>query len=101
MPSPLIDDDTIIAFVANPAGHNNYHVYFGMGPEKGPAVDAIYQYIIKGFENNQEHPVGLWEVLLVVVENIKKDFPNIAAEVRRQNIEHIKNKKGFTNENEG
>lgn len=97
MNQPIIDEETIIALVANPGGLNNYHFWFGMGPDKQRAVDAITQYIIKGFENDQHYPVALWEVLLGVVENMKRDYPNIAAEVRKQNIEHLKKRNNDDN----
>lgn len=90
MNNPIIDDDTIIAFVVNPASDKDYHFYFGIEGSKERSVDAISQYIVRGFANEQHYPVILWEVLLAVVENMKKDYPNIAAEVRRQNIEHLK-----------
>lgn len=89
----IVTSDTILAIFINPRDDSDtVDVEYAVGSNRDTAINALMTYLITGIEDRNPLIGQLAEIIISAVEGIKKELPEIAAMVRRMNIEHLKNK---------
>jgi hypothetical protein len=88
-----VTDETVFALIINPRSDGEAGLDFNMLiADEEFTKDGLFQYIDEGLKKEDEMAQQLLEILVSVVEQVKEDYPEIAAAIRKMRIEHLKNK---------
>lgn len=89
----ILDGETVFALVVNPTeGERLVDVHHAVGPDRDMAINSIITYLSNGVKDNDPLIGQLLEVLISALEWVKIEHPELAAKVRKMNIEYLKNK---------
>lgn len=89
-----LDGNTVVAIVIN----NNKEdpgcvdVLHSVGGDKDKAIDAIITYFSGGLEAKDPLIVEIMDIFISALEGLKIEYPQLAAQIRKTNIEYLKNK---------
>jgi len=84
---------TILAIVITQTeGDRLVDVVHAIGEDRDLATDALITYFSNGIKDGDDKIRELLEVFISAIEKIKMDTPALAAEIRKMNIEYLKNK---------
>jgi hypothetical protein len=87
-----ITDETVFALIMNPRTDGEAGLDFNMViGDEAFTKEGLCQYIDEGLKKDNEMAQRLLEIIVTVVEQIKEDWPEIAAAIRKMHIEHLKN----------
>lgn len=89
-----LDNNTVIALVINNNADNpsSVDVLHSFGGNKDKAVEAIMTYFSNGIQMKDLLIVEAMDVFISAIESLKIEYPQLAAQVRKTNIEYLKNK---------
>lgn len=62
------------------------------------AIDALYTYMVDGVKSGSIPAILLLEIVVSAAEGVKAKFPDIAASVRKMNLEQIKKQNDAPNQ---
>lgn len=89
----ILREDTIFGLVINPKPDGGTEVSYGTaieGDHSQLILDTLFTYFCNAVESKWERGIDLLQKFMSVTESVKATYPNIAASVRKQNIEYIK-----------
>jgi hypothetical protein len=88
-----INEMTVFAIVITQTeGERLVDVIHAIGEDRDLAIDALISYFDNGMNDKDEKVRELLEIVVSAIEKIKMDHPALAAQIRKMNIEYLKNK---------
>jgi hypothetical protein len=88
-----INDMTVFAIVITQTeSERMVDVIHAIGEDRDLAIDALITYFDNGMNDKDEKVRELLEIVVSAIEKIKMDHPALAAQIRKMNIEYLKNK---------
>jgi hypothetical protein len=88
-----ISELTIFALVINQTeGDRLADVVHTIGSDRELAIDALITYFNNGMNERDETVRELLEIIVSAIEKIKMDHPALAAQIRKMNIEYLKDR---------
>lgn len=98
MELPVKEEDVFLGLVIAARtidGESGFETYISI-PDYELAKDGLYSALVGAIENGltrEASVIQLFEIMVSAVEQIKSDYPEIAANIRKMNFQHLKSKK--------
>lgn len=96
---PEIKDDDILDIIVGRTNQPRLPYNFAFRTtNRDMAIDALYTYMVDAIESGHVPGILLLEIVVSAAEGVKAKFPDIAASVRKMNLEQIKKQNDAPNQ---
>lgn len=97
MDNDIIQNNTLFAMVINPNPLLNGYLFTFGSKDDSLSTDGLFTYLSNGLDDQDPDAIRLLRILIPVIESIKFEYPDIAAQVRKMNVDFHKSKNNDTN----